>query len=310
MVSYQKREYLSQSNDSANSVNPEDRFKFVDDLTFIEVIYLLNTGLASYNFKNHVSSIIPAHNQIMSSKHLKSQHHLQMINNWTKNKKMKLNEKKTKNIIFNYTKKYQFTTDLSVNDKNIEVVKETKLLGTYITDDLKWNKNTSEIVKKANKRMPILTKSAAFTTNRQDLKRIYLTYILSILDQSAVVWHSSLSQKNARDLERIQKVAVRIIMGKNFTNYKEGLSELKLKTLNARRKDICLNFAKKCQKNLKVKNMFSKKIESHKMKKRGQELYKVKMIKTKRYQQSAIPYMVRLLNIDYEKKRKIVEGNY
>ena len=85
--------------------------------------------------------------------------------------------KKTKNIIFNYTNKYQFTTDLSVNDKNIEVVKETKLLGTYITDDLKWNKNTSEIVKKANKRMPILTKSAAFTTNRQDLKRIYLTYI-------------------------------------------------------------------------------------------------------------------------------------
>ena len=46
------------------------------------------------------------------------------------------------------------------------------------------------------------------------------------------------------------------------------------------------------------------------MKKRGQELYKVKMIKTKRYRQSAIPYMVNLLNIDYEKKRKIVNGNY
>ena len=197
-----------------------------------------------------------------------------------------------------------------MNDKNIEVVKETKLLGTYITDDLKWNKNTSEIVKKANKRMPILTKSSAFTTNRQDLKRIYLTYILSVLDQSAVVWHSSLSQKNTKDLERIQKVAVRIIMGKNFSNYKESLSQLNLKTLSARREEMCLNFAKKCQKNYKVKNMFSKKMKSHAMKKRGQELYKVKLMKTKRYQKSAIPYMVRLLNIDNEKRKKIVNGDY
>ena len=191
-----------------------------------------------------------------------------------------------------------------MNNKNIEVVKETKLLGTYITDDLKWNKNTSEIVKKANKRMPILTKSAAFTTNRQDLKRIYLTYILSVLDQSAVVWHSSLSQKNANDLERVQKVAVRIIMGKNFKNYTDGLSQLNLKTLSNRRDEMCLNFAKKCLKNDKVKNMFSKKDKSHAMRKRGQELYKIKMIKTKRYKKSAIPYMARLLNIDNEKKKK------
>ena len=195
-------------------MSPEDRFKFVDDLTFIEVIHLLNAGLASYNFKNHIPSNIPTHNQLISAEHLKSQQHLKIINNWTKNKKMKLNEKKTKNIIFNFTRKYQFTTNLSVNNKKIEIVKETKLLGTHITDDLKWNKNTSEIIKKAYKRMPILTNAAAFTTNRQDLKKIYLTYIRSVLDQSSVLWHSSLSQKNIKDLERVQKVAVRVIMGK------------------------------------------------------------------------------------------------
>ena len=144
---------------------------------------------------------------------------------------MKLNEKKTKNMIFNFTRKFQFTTDLSVNDKKIEIVKETKLLGTHITNDLKWDKNTSEIVKKANRRMQILTQAASFTTNRQDLKRIYLSYIRSILDQSAVVWYSSLSQKNKRDLERVQKVAVRIIVGKNYTNYKENLLELNLNTI-------------------------------------------------------------------------------
>ena len=39
---------------------------------------------------------------------------------------MKLNEK---NEIF------PFTTNLKVNDNNIEIVKEVKLLGTYITDN-------------------------------------------------------------------------------------------------------------------------------------------------------------------------------
>ena len=68
---------------------------------------------------------------------------------------MKLNVKKTKNMIFNFSKKYQFSTKLSVENENLELVTESKLLGTFITSDLKWNKNTSEIVKK------ILQKNAA-----------------------------------------------------------------------------------------------------------------------------------------------------
>ena len=141
-------EYLSQSNDNADCLSESERFKFVDDLTFLEVIFLLNVGIATYNVRQHVPSHIPSHNQIIPAQNLKSQQHLTVINNWTKKKKMKLNVKKTKNIIFNFSKKNQFITQLTVDNENIEVVKETKLLGTYITDDLKWDKNTAEIVKK------------------------------------------------------------------------------------------------------------------------------------------------------------------
>ena len=38
-------EYLSQSNDSANCVPPEDRFKFVDDLSALEIVNLLMVGI-------------------------------------------------------------------------------------------------------------------------------------------------------------------------------------------------------------------------------------------------------------------------
>ena len=40
-------EYLVQSNDNSDCVDPEYRFKFVDDLTVLEKVNLLVIGLAS-----------------------------------------------------------------------------------------------------------------------------------------------------------------------------------------------------------------------------------------------------------------------
>ena len=104
---------------------------------------------------------------------------------------------------FQFFKKKKFSTQLSVKNENIEMVNEVKLLGTHITEDLKWNKNTSETVKKAYKRMQLLNRAAKFTNNTSDLNSIYLTYVRNILEQSAVVWHSTLTTKNRRDLERV-----------------------------------------------------------------------------------------------------------
>ena len=121
-------EYLSQSNDNADCIDLEDRFKFVDDLSFLEIIYLLNVGISSYNIKAHVPSNIPTHNQVISSSNLKSQSQLGIINEWTKRNKMKLNVKKTKNMIINFSKKYEFMTQLNVQNSDIDMVCETTYL--------------------------------------------------------------------------------------------------------------------------------------------------------------------------------------
>ena len=80
-------EYLSQSNDNAEFVDIDDRFKFVDDLTFIEIVYLVNIGLASHNSRLNVPSDVAVHNQIIPSVHLKTQEHLKTLNEWTVSKK-------------------------------------------------------------------------------------------------------------------------------------------------------------------------------------------------------------------------------
>ena len=103
---------------------------------------------------------------------------------------------------------------------------------------------------------------------RNDLRTIYLTFIRSILEQSAVVWHSSLTKKNRRDLERVQKSAVRVIMSDKYQNYMHGLKTLKLETLDKRRERLCLSFAKKCLNNEKVRNFFPKNVSKQKMKRK------------------------------------------
>ena len=295
-------EYLSQSNDNADCIDEEKRFKFVDDLSFLEIIYLLSVGLSSYNVRLHVPSDVPTHNQVVSADNLESQKQLDKINAWTVKQKMRLNEKKTKNMIFNFTKKYQFTTKLNVNNVNIEIPQETKLLGTVITEKLTWDRNTEEITKKAYKRMQLLHVAANFTASKKDLKDIYFTFIRSVLEQSAAVWHSSLTNKNRSDLERVQKGAIRVIMGKHYTSYKNSLKVLNIDSLEKRREILCLKFAKKCTLNEKLKNLFPLNKNDHKMKLRKQKKYKILKANTKRYKQSALPYMRRLLNDEDAKK--------
>ena len=61
---------------------------------------------------------------------------------------MKLNQDKSKVIIFNYTRIYQSVTRLYLEDKLLEIVSETKLLGTVISSDLTWWKNTNFLHRK------------------------------------------------------------------------------------------------------------------------------------------------------------------
>ena len=56
-------EYVSQSSDSADIVPQHLRFKFIDDLSVLEIIDLITVGLACHNSKFQVASNIPSHNQ-------------------------------------------------------------------------------------------------------------------------------------------------------------------------------------------------------------------------------------------------------
>ena len=79
-------EYLSQSNDSADFFNPQDSYKFVDDLTMLEIVNLLTIGISSFNFKLEVPNDISYHNQYIEKQIYKLSNTLRISLNGQTNK--------------------------------------------------------------------------------------------------------------------------------------------------------------------------------------------------------------------------------
>ena len=299
-------EYLSQSNNNADNVPESDRAKYMDDLTILEIINLANVGLASFNVKSQIPSNIPVHNQFIPSDNLSTQKYLEDINTWTEENKMMINQKKTFNIQFNFTKEKQFTTDIVLKKEKLQTVSQTKLLGTIITDGLKWDENTKYIVRKANQKMRMLHNFSKFTKNKSHIMHIFKSQVRSILEYCSTVWHSGLTKSDSKDIERIQKSAVKIMMGKNYESYSKSLEFLKLDSLHERREKNALKFAKKAIKNENFSSFFPKHPEGHIMRKRYSDRYLVNKANTERYKRSAVPYLQRLLNEDHLKQKKIL----
>ena len=144
--------------------------------------------------------------------------------------------------------------------------------------------------------MQLLRKVASFTTNKQDILVIYKTFVRGALEQSCTVWHSSLTKEQQSDLERVQKSALKVIMGKNYQSYENACESLNIEDLSTRRTRLCLQFAKKCLYNNKIETPFPRSSRKSKIATRHQEKYKVKFARTERLRKSAIPYMQKLLN--------------
>jgi hypothetical protein len=205
-------EYLSQSNDNADHIDPELRFKWMDDLTALEVINLLTIGISCFNMKAQVANDIPLHNGFINKQNLKTQVNIDKISEWTKEKKMKLNHNKSNLMCFNFTHNYQFTTRITMEGNTLPIIQQTKLLGVIITNDISWSENTKYIIKRANARMELLRKLVHFNPPIEDMKTIYISYIRSILEQTSNIWHSSLTVEDRISLERVQKNAFRNIL--------------------------------------------------------------------------------------------------
>ena len=110
-------------------------------------------------------------------------------------------------------------------------------------------------------------------------------------------------KENRQDLERVQKAALRVILGAEYLNYKDALTLAKLESLEERRGLISLKFAKNCLKNENFSKLFPLKRKNHAMNVRNPDKYVVKSANTERYKNSTIPFLQRQLNLENIKRK-------
>jgi hypothetical protein len=152
--------------------------------------------------------------------------------------------------------------------------------------------------------MSMLTKLKYAGVSTDELLEIYKLFVRTTTEYCSVAFHSSLTAKQSRSIEKIQSTSLKIIYQKNYGSYEDACIKSGLKTLEQRRQDRCLRFSLKCLAHPRNKQMFplNEKV-SHDV--RNREVYKVNHANTEAYRNSAIPFCQRLLNTHtLEEKRR------
>ena len=142
-------------------------------------------------------------------------------------------------------------------------------------------------------RLQLLRVVASFGTDTHIMKLIYMQYIRVILEGSCQVWSGALTVRNKRDLERVQKLSLKIIIPS--MSYKQSLTHLNLQTLDTRRKIFTTRFAKIARNHPKLRHLFTLNNRKHAMQLRKRKTY-INHANTNRYMNSPILYMQQLLN--------------
>ena len=289
-----------QSNGNADCVEPEDRFKYIDDLSVLQLLCLSGL-LVDYDFTSHVASDVGTEQKFLPTENFDTQNYLNKISSWTDEHLMKLNAKKCEYMIFSRSEQ-DFSTRLTVNGTKLERVEVTKILGLYISDDLSWSRNCTEICKNAYSRLSMITRLKYVGVAMEDLIQVYVLYIRSLTEYCSVVYHSRLTEEQSNKLERIQKTCLKVILNEMYVDYQSELEMTGLDILKKRRLKRCLDFSLKSSIHPRNSKMFPRE-ETNPKHIRNKEKFVVNFAKTSTYKSSTIPFCQRLLNQHFRKKK-------
>ena len=144
--------------------------------------------------------------------------------------------------------------------------------------------------------MELLRRLSNFNAPIKDMLHIYVLYIRSILEQSSVIGHSTLTEDDRANLERVQKNAFRNILKYIYISFENSLRTLQMTTLYERWELLLLRYGQKCLKLEQTKHLFPLSQKTHEMKLRKSEPFEVLHSNTERLKCSTVPYIQRMLD--------------
>lgn len=129
---------------------------------------------------------------------------------WCRENNLHLNINKTKEMIVDPRKRRVQHTPIYIGETEVERVTTFKFLGIYISEDLTWSQNTTQLIKKAHTRLYFLRKLKKFGMKTKILSNFYRSIVESIVASSIIVWFGNCTVQQRKELQRVIKTAQKI----------------------------------------------------------------------------------------------------
>ena len=134
-----------------------------------------------------------------------------------------------------------------------------------------------------------------------DILLFYTMKIRSVLEYAAPVLTPMLTAKHISDIERIQKIVLKVILGPLYITYEEASLSLSIVSLESRRRQLSLNFALACINSPQHNHLFKERKSTY-YQLRNTRSFEEPFCYTKGYSYSPISYLTRLLNEHFKKQ--------
>ena len=157
------------------------------------------------------------------------------------------------------------------------------------------------IVKRANGKLHMLRLLKRHNLPWKDLITVYTCYVRPVLEYAVPVWNGALTANQKLRMERLQKRALRIIFGRNYTTYNEMLIRCNLSSLEERRTQLCSSFIRKTLNDTPQFRQYLPPINNNRFLRNTNKIPNLKC-KTTRMQNSSLPYLVNLYNSNSSKQ--------
>ena len=147
--------------------------KYIDDMTIVEAVDLRQLDALSVHERPQPDEFHARTGHYLAPAKSEVGRQLGLISEYTEANKMKLNLSKTKLMLFNNSKKFDFVPDIKLQGTQVETVEEFKLLGLVLRSDMRWTSNTKSITLKGYKRLWILSRLKFLGATDTELIDVY-----------------------------------------------------------------------------------------------------------------------------------------
>ena len=128
----------------------------------------------------------------------------------------------------------------------------------------------------------------------------YLKEIRVLAEQGVAIWNSGLTKGQIKDLEKIQKVAFKIILSDSYISYELACDTFDSPTLSQRRLQLCTNYAVKLYRSERSGDFFLHS-DPRPTARHETQLVVEKFSRTKRCYNAPHNYLARLVNANQAK---------